>query len=114
MKLGDKVTFSRYYVRSGEYIDHDRMTPEQDAELEENDQIVVNRLTPVDLDRPRTGIVVGKRNMVLRNILGYGEYRFNPESTVFGLLDSEYVDVYLVAVNMGGFYRVPAEWIEIS
>jgi|GEM_PF-4427093 len=111
-KLGDKVRFSQHYEKSGEYFDSEdaeSWTPEQ-AELMDNDQPVpVRRVKAVD-NPPMAGFVCGVRNIAHETNIGpwhYTEY-CGPSCDRSTTLRK----VYLVAVNLTGFYKVDPLWIE--
>jgi len=113
LKLGDQVQFDRYYRKNGSFVDYEKLSPEYEKELDETDQIVLQRLDEVVSPQMLSGIVVGKRRMVLSNTLEYGQSRYNPDgSEMLAVVSSKEVEVYLIASNLSGFYRVPEDWLQ--
>lgn len=120
LKLGDKVQFSKHYKSNtanyfnAEYSEAN--TEEQNRTWDEEDYAVVSRVNIIE-HRPKSGFICGKRNIVIENtieFLGYvcGSYD-EPDYPQYDL-KSTMQQVYLVACNMAGFYRVHPDWIEPS
>lgn len=113
MNLGDKVSFQIHYKKSSSYVNPDQLTEIQETELEETDQIRLLRLDASIMENSIVGIICGKRRMVKYTVFEYANSRFNPEGDpALMIVDSEHIDVYLVAVNMNGFYRVTTDCLE--
>lgn len=108
-KFGQKVKFSKYLRKKhpATWVDIDNLSEGQKQELDKNDYIEVDVLQTAFCG-DQEGLVVGKREMVQKR-------RFC--TTTYGGLDElgvypEYIEVYLVANNLRGFYRVPEDWLE--
>ncbi|MEK4236506.1 hypothetical protein [Paenibacillus sp. FSL H7-0714] len=114
MKLGEKVSFNRCYKKSGESIDENNLTEDQQKELDENDCIVLNRLSEHAFEKTIEGIVCGKRRRAYKSTFEHGANRFNPECDewIFAITKTECIDIYLIASNLTGFYLVPSKWLE--
>ena len=111
LKFGEKVRFSKYLRKKcpAVWVDIDNLSKKHMDELYENDYIEIEALETAHCGN-QEGLVVGKREMVQKR-------KFYVESqphTGAEKLDvySDYIDVYLIANNLRGFYRVPEEWIE--
>lgn len=114
-KLGDKVQFIAHYEKTHNYFDaedEDSWTYKQRQNWENEEPIIVERVKPVSHE-PKTGFIAGKRNIVVQTSIefhlayldGSGKYmRPCPEHTLR--------QVYLIATNMTGFYRVHPDWIK--
>lgn len=113
MKLGDKVQFNKHYKKTGNYLDtsgdaDENWTEEQKRTWEEEDYAVIERARVVE-HPSKNGIIAGIRNMAITKTI-----TLNPSYGPYNSIDTSnsLQKVYLVAVNMSGFYRVHPDWIE--
>ena len=97
MKLGQKVKFKKY-LRKNNYCNWYDYGKDLSSDYQ--------KWSEIKLDEEKEGIVCGKR------IISYRGYT---ESDEYGLyhISLEKKVVILVAAQMMGFYRVPAEWLEV-
>ena len=114
MKLGDNVKFSKHYKKTGNYLDtsgdtDDNWTEEQSRTWEEEGYAVIERAKIVE-HQPKNGIITGIRNMSISKTITLKTGYMEPYNTVD--TSNALQQVYLVAVNMSGFYRVHPDWIE--
>jgi hypothetical protein len=111
VELGTKVSFKQIAKKTTGYIDYDHLTDEQANQLDEHDFIDLQRMEIVDLKRPLTGLVMGKRIMAKVTTLIYYDTEYGPS----GLRphETKNIDVYIVATSMNKSYKVPVELVEI-
>lgn len=116
MKLGEKVRFRQYFEKSKDFIEFEKMTPEQASELEEKELIVMDRWETVATSKELTGIIVGKRHMSKTREL---RQKYTSDWDGGGeLLDEFYSTpgnkevLYLVACDLKKHYKVPPEFLE--
>ena len=96
MKLGQKVKFKKYLRKNNHCNWYDRSLMED---------VDYQKYATIKLDEAEEGIICGKRVISYRGYTDhdeYGSYHVSLEKKV----------VILVANQMMGFYRVPAEWLE--
>jgi len=109
-KLGDKVKFNKRILKASNYADFNCLTPDQTKELNENEFIAISAIKEELMPDKLVGIIVGKRMIVEIRYVEESEFGDNPTGS---LMDSKYVQVYLVATRMDFFYKVRPEWLEI-
>ena len=92
IELGQEVNFDKYLEKQSEFDRNDRKWEER------------------KLEETKTGIIAGKRTVQE----GHMEEECGAMGRTRGVywVADEYITVYLVACDMRGFYRVPAEFIE--
>ena len=96
MELGQKVKFKRY-LRKNNYTNYCKGKQEKDEYL---------KYSIIELDGEKEGIICGKRVIGYRGYTNFEEYQ-----TDYTSLETK--TVILVANHMMGFYRIPAEWLEV-
>lgn len=111
MKLGNKVKFKKYLKKSRENIILEDWTEEEIYE-KQGEVITLEKFKTVELERELTGIIAGKRHMTE---MCYMEIRHNDctDEDYLHTFDRKDIDLYLVAINLRGFHRVPIEWLEL-
>ena len=107
MKLGQKVKFKKYLrKKAGTY--------NLEQELGNEDEKMITVKETVELKKELQGMVCGVRVITYKRLI---EYIVEPHgewvSFSGDLTTSEYKQVFLIACDMRGFYRVPAEWLEV-
>jgi hypothetical protein len=116
-KLGDKVQFTAHYEKTHDYFDaeDEALWTDEQRECWENEAPVIIDRVKLVKHEPKAGFIAGKRNIVVQT--GIAPYEDYEEGYGYcrGLgLKNTLQQVYLVAVNMAGFYRVHPEWIDPS
>ena len=111
--LGDKVEFSKHYKKTGNYLDvsgdaDENWTEEQLRTWEEENYAVIERARIAE-HSPKIGFIAGKRNMAVTKEIKLISHPYLQDAIE---TSNALQQVYLVAVNMAGFYRVHPDWIE--
>lgn len=119
MRLGDKVTFKKDYVKTGNNFDSDliELLPQDEQDDIYADGYTLVKLKPREHETEMTGIVVGKRNLSLETEFEYMQYSDqgfgNPEDK-WESVTSKWESFYLVAINLKGLYKVKPEDLELK
>ena len=107
MELGQKVKFKKYLRKQeGTY------NLEEELGNEDEKMIMVKEI--IELKKSIQGMICGVRTITYKRLVEYiteqhGEWvDFSQDFTT-----SEYKQVYLIACDMRGFYRVLKEWLEV-
>jgi hypothetical protein len=108
MKLGDKVRFQKELFRKGYSYSGSALSDKEAKNMNENGLLpeAYTRYSVYENKKPLTGIVCGKRTIKFK---GYSRYIGYEEG--YDFVTFEYKQVYLVAVGMSAFRRVPEEFI---
>ena len=106
IKLGQKVKFKKYLrKREGTY--------NLEKQLGDEDEKMIMVKEVIELEKSLQGMICGVRTITYKRLIEYIEEQhgewvdFSQDFTT-----SEYKQVYLIACDMRGFYRVSEEWLE--
>lgn len=111
MKLGQKVSFSKSLSKqSGYYVDYANLSKEQSQQLENDGFITLKRYKEREHNE-KEGFVCGKRFITSVGLLEEVEDPYRGWHLV--QTDGTHEEVYVVACDMRGLYRVRAEDLEV-
>ena len=100
MELGQKVKFKKY-LKKNKY----KNWYGKEISKKRN----YRKYSTKELDENKEGIICGKRTIHYR---GYNQHAFMDEPPEYRPL--EYKEVYLIAVDMTRFYKVPKNWLKAN
>lgn len=107
MKLGDQVQFKKYLAKAeGQGVYFEQLTKAQEEMLEDDCFITVKKLIEKEFSEFKTGIIVGKRLVGIESYLVEAQDWNGEYLDRFVCQDTIYENIYLVACDLRGFYRV--------
>lgn len=112
MELGTKVKFNQSLSKqTGYYVNYERMTEEEEKQLNENGCINVIRYKPRK-HKEKQGFICGRRNITTAALL---ELELDDPYRDAHLVQTQvkFETVYVVACDMRGLYRVREEDLEV-
>lgn len=111
MKLGNLVTFTDHYIKSGEgFFPHEHSTDE-----EKENGVTVRRWKKESGSKQREGIVVGKRRYASGYEFHYVEcYPHEKDDWKWISQPLEKESFYLVATNLNSMFKVKPEDLELK
>lgn len=111
MKLGQKVKFIKSLSKQSGYgVDYGNMTELQKQEMEDNGFIELKRFKE-RVHNEKLGFVCGKRFITSKAVLEEIEDPYR--GWHLAQTDATYEEVYVVACDMRGLYRVREENLEV-
>lgn len=106
MKVGDRVKFNGYVKRNDKVLDCNddtsNLTESEQEKIENDESIRLEKLDYITMPNQLEGVIAGKRNIVKSHDFEYTHGHLE-------IISTEWAPVYLIAVNMSGFFRVPIE-----
>jgi hypothetical protein len=103
MKLGQRVRFTKHWIKGREGVDLDS--------FEEYDgPITINKLKPIE--EAKEGIIAGKRRLGVTSELDFECDHPYMEDHIVNL-DTKYKHFYLVACDFRGFHKVLIDDVEV-
>lgn len=109
MQFGNKVKITHRLSKSGESLYEEQLTPEQQEKWENGEVIELVKRKAVPFDKPKEGILVGKRLVSYSTTLDY-----DPERERFFSIGGVSENIYLVATSLHRLYKVREEHMEVA